>query len=204
METDHIKLLNKVCRDVMNEFSPDSEEETRRQGLFHELQSFIRGQFSGAQLTLYGSSCNGFCRVQSDLDICLTIESNKDGKDHQGVYIIQQIARKLRKRKGLRQILLLTKAKVPIAKFYHEPTGLECDISLNNTLAQHNTRLLKAYSKIDERVRILGYTFKHFAKICDIGDASRGSLSSYAYILLTIYYLQQCSPPIIPVLQECH
>ena len=32
---------------------------------------------------------------------------------------------------------------------------------------------------------------KEFAKICDIGDASRGSLSSYAYILMLIYYLQQ-------------
>ena len=29
-----------------------------------------------------------------------------------------------------------------------------------------------------------------FLKVCDIGDASRGSLSSYAYILMMIFYLQ--------------
>ena len=46
---------------------------------------------------------------------------------------------------------------------------------------------------IDSRVKILGYVVKEFAKICDIGDASRGSLSSYAYILMLIYYLQQVS-----------
>jgi len=34
---------------------------------------------------------------------------------------------------------------------------------------------------------------KFFAKVCDIGDASRGSLSSYAYVLMLIYYLQQCN-----------
>ena len=37
---------------------------------------------------------------------------------------------------------------------------------------------------------------------CDIGDASRGSLSSYAYILMVLYFLQQRQPPVIPVLQE--
>ncbi len=42
---------------------------------------------------------------------------------------------------------------------------------------------------------------KFFAKVCDIGDASRGSLSSYAYILMLLHYLQQCNPPVIPVLQ---
>jgi hypothetical protein len=52
--------------------------------------------------------------------------------------------------------------------------------------------------------QILGFTLKRFAKLCDICDASRGSLSSYAYILMAIYFLQQCNPPVIPVLQEVH
>ena len=43
---------------------------------------------------------------------------------------------------------------------------------------------------------------KLMAKICDICDASRGSLSSYAYTLLLIYYLQRCKPAVLPVLQE--
>ena len=45
---------------------------------------------------------------------------------------------------------------------------------------------------------------KEFAKKCDIGDASRGSLSSYAYILMLIFYLQQVKPPVVPVLQELY
>jgi DNA polymerase sigma len=43
---------------------------------------------------------------------------------------------------------------------------------------------------------------KRFAKVCEMCDASRGSLSSYAYIIMMIYFLQQCSPPVLPVLQE--
>ena len=33
-------------------------------------------------------------------------------------------------------------------------------------------------------------------------DAATGSLSSYAYILMLIHYLQQVKPPVLPVLQK--
>jgi len=104
----------------------------------------------------------------------------------------------------------------------------KCDISLYNILALYNTHLLRVYSQIDSRVQVLGMTVKRFAKVytlfrflliflslnfgffypfvpfkvCNISDASKGSLSSYAYILMTLHYLQQCNPPVIPVLQE--
>ena len=39
-------------------------------------------------------------------------------------------------------------------------------------------------------------------KKCGVGDASRGSLSSYAYVLLLIHYLQQID--VLPVLQELY
>uniref|UniRef100_A0A3B3VAE7 CCHC-type domain-containing protein n=1 Tax=Poecilia latipinna TaxID=48699 RepID=A0A3B3VAE7_9TELE len=70
-----------------------------------------------------------------------------------------------KKHPGLRNILPITTAKVPIVKFYHLRTGLEGDISLYNTLALHNTRLLASYAAIDRRVKILCYIMKVFAKI---------------------------------------
>uniref|UniRef100_A0A3B3C8V2 CCHC-type domain-containing protein n=1 Tax=Oryzias melastigma TaxID=30732 RepID=A0A3B3C8V2_ORYME len=66
---------------------------------------------------------------------------------------------------GLRNILPITTAKVPIVKFYHISTSLEGDISLYNTLALHNTHLLASYAAIDRRVKILCYVMKVFAKI---------------------------------------
>lgn len=77
-----------------------------------------------------------------------------------------------------------TSAKVPIVKFRHKKTNVEGDISLYNTLALQNTELIRAYATIDERTKTLGHVVKHFAKICNIGDASCGSLSSYAYIVM--------------------
>ena len=126
---------------------------------------------------------------------------------------------------GVRNVQAITSAKVPIIKFTslgQYKTRIEGDISLYNILAQENTQMLRFYSNIDQRVRvsqfwrlyptrvhsafidfpqILGYLVKHFAKHCDMGDASRGSLSSYAYILMLIHFLQQRPVPVIPVLQ---
>ena len=92
-------------------------------------------------------------------------------------------------------------AKVPIVKFRHKKTSIEGDISLYNTLALQNTHLLRSYAEIDERTIILGHMVKHFAKMCRIGDASCGSLSSYAYIIMMLHYLMNTSPPLLPCLQ---
>ena len=82
-------------------------------------------------------------------------------------------------------------AKVPIVKFRHRKTMIEGDISLYNTLALQNTDLLRTYAEIDSRTKVLGHTVKYFAKICRIGDASCGSLSSYAYIVMMwVFYLE--------------
>ncbi|XP_077548761.1 terminal uridylyltransferase 4-like [Haemaphysalis longicornis] len=198
------RILNDVCQDVMNACALQPQEEADRQDLLQKLQSLIRESHKDAKLTLYGSSCNGFGLTRCDLDICLTFNSSKDGKDISHVRMIKYLARKFHRHPELDEVIAITNAKVPIVKFFHVPSGLEVDISLYNRLAQQNTRLLKTYSSIDNRVRELGYTIKRFAKTCDICDASRGSLSSYAYILMTLYYLQQRKPPVIPVLQELY
>ena len=75
-------------------------------------------------------------------------------------------------------------------------------LSIDNTLAIHNSELLSLYTKFDERVAPLGFAIKCWAKLYGINDASLGSISSYAYIVMLIYYLQRCSPPVLPFLQE--
>lgn len=90
-------------------------------------------------------------------------------------------------------------------KFFHTKLSIVTVMlytGLYNTLALRNTELLHLYSSLDKRVLALGFITKVFAKACDIGDASKGSLSSYAYILMLIHYLQHTNPPVLPVLQE--
>ncbi|XP_044942022.1 terminal uridylyltransferase 7 isoform X3 [Mustela putorius furo] len=195
-------ILDQVCIQCYKDFSPTILEDQAREHIRQNLESFIRQEFPGTKLSLFGSSKNGFGFKQSDLDVCMTINGLETAEGLDCVRTIEELARVLKKHSGLRNILPITTAKVPIVKFFHLRSGLEVDISLYNTLALHNTRLLSAYSAIDPRVKYLCYTMKVFTKMCDIGDASRGSLSSYAYTLMVLYFLQQRNPPVIPVLQE--
>uniref|UniRef100_A0A667YU41 RNA uridylyltransferase n=1 Tax=Myripristis murdjan TaxID=586833 RepID=A0A667YU41_9TELE len=196
-------ILDGLCRLCYHELSPSAVEQQKREQILASLERFIRKEYNDkAQLCLFGSSKNGFGFRDSDLDICMTLEGHDTAEKLNCKEIIEGLAKVLKKHTGLRNILPITTAKVPIVKFEHRQSGLEGDISLYNTLAQHNTRMLATYAAIDSRVQYLGYTMKVFAKRCDIGDASRGSLSSYAYILMVLYFLQQRQPPVIPVLQE--
>ncbi|KAG7489835.1 hypothetical protein JOB18_021544 [Solea senegalensis] len=199
-----LNILNKVCEQCYSDFAPDELEVGVREHILQDLENFVRRQFAGARLQLFGSSKNGFGFRQSDLDICMVLEGQETMDDIDCITIIESLARLLKKHSGLKNILPITTAKVPIVKFYHVRTGLEGDVSLYNTLALHNTHLLASYAAIDRRVKILCYVMKVFAKVCDIGDASRGSLSSYAYTLMVLFFLQQRNPPVIPVLQEIY
>ncbi|CAN9500836.1 unnamed protein product [Ophioblennius macclurei] len=197
------RILDAVCTTCYLELCLTPVEQQRREQILSGLERFIRKEFNDkARLCLFGSSKNGFGFRDSDLDICMTLEGHHNAEKLNCKEIIEGLAKVLKKHAGLRNILPITTAKVPIVKFEHRQSGLEGDVSLYNTLAQHNTRMLATYAALDPRVQLLGYTMKVFAKRCDIGDASRGSLSSYAYILMVLYFLQQRSPPVIPVLQE--
>ncbi|ETE73336.1 Terminal uridylyltransferase 4, partial [Ophiophagus hannah] len=177
------EILDLVCKRCFDELSPPFSEQQNREQILASLERFIRKEYNEkARLCLFGSSKNGFGFRDSDLDICMTLEGYENAEKLNCKEIIESLAKVLKKHPGLRNILPITTAKVPIA--------------------QHNTRMLATYAAIDPRVQYLGYTMKVFAKRCDIGDASRGSLSSYAYILMVLYFLQQREPPVIPVLQE--
>lgn len=50
--------------------------------------------------------------------------------------------------------------------------------------------------------KVLGVFLKTLAKIAGINETRRGYLSSYAFIIMLIHYLQRTTPPVLPVLQE--
>ena len=71
-----------------------------------------------------------------------------------------------------------------------------------NMLAIANSRLLRDYMSIDIRAKALCFAIKYWAKRRSVNDPYHGSLSSYAWVLLIIHYLQTCEPPVLPCLQS--
>ncbi|KAK3814995.1 MAG: hypothetical protein J3Q66DRAFT_284401, partial [Benniella sp.] len=93
-------------------------------------------------------------------------------------------------------------AKVPIVRFVDPSTRIACDMNIQHTLGIYNSMLIKSYLEIDERVGEFLALLKHFAKNHKIHDASVGYLSSYAYNLMGIVFLQQQNEAILPRLQS--
>jgi DNA polymerase sigma len=100
------------------------------------------------------------------------------------------------------EVFPLLNARIPIVKFTDPVSEISCDICVNNLLAVHNTQLLKTYSLHDERCRQLIYIVKDWSKVRNLNEPYQGTLSSYAFVLLVIHYLQNLKEPVSPNLQD--
>jgi len=103
--------------------------------------------------------------------------------------VVKQMAGLLR-RSRMSKVFAIPKARVPIVKFIEPETSIECDICVNNLLAVENTSLLRLYSEIDPRLKELVILIKHWSKCRGVNGAFKGTLSSYAYVIMVIHLLQ--------------
>lgn len=69
------------------------------------------------------------------------------------------------------KVVCVASAKVPIVKVWDPELELACDMNVNNTLALENTRMIKTYVQIDERVRPLTMIIKYWTKQRILNDA---------------------------------
>jgi DNA polymerase sigma len=173
---------------------PTSKQLKAREGLFQHLKRTLERRFKNSELQQFGSSQSGLTLQAGDLDLCLQFKGKPPAKALRDV-------NRLLKQHDMEDIVMLPRAKVPIIKFKDERTKIPVDICINNTLALHNTELLKRYSACDDRVRSIILAVKHWALRRDVCDAASGTFSSYAWTLLAVQALQQTNPPVAPVLQ---
>lgn len=89
-----------------------------------------------------------------------------------------------------------------VASSNAEPLAVtEIDVSIEHWLVVRNTALLKTYAAVDERAKLLMMMVKIWSKRVGIADATNGTLSSYGWFLLVVFFLQQIQPPVLPNLQ---
>ncbi|KAF4386803.1 hypothetical protein F8388_006758 [Cannabis sativa] len=191
-----IDRLNGHFLAIFESLIPAEEEKAKQKQLLALLEKLIIKEWPKARLYLYGSCANSFGVSKSDVDLCLAIEEPDINKAE----VILKLADILQS-DNLQNVQALTRARVPIVKLKDPATGISCDICINNVLAVVNTRLLGDYARIDVRLRQLAYIVKHWAKSRGVNETYHGTLSSYAYVLMCIHFLQQRRPAILPCLQ---
>ncbi|CAF3671145.1 unnamed protein product [Rotaria socialis] len=192
--------LSLLCQQISEQGKLTRESIKTHENIINYLEIEFRKMYPSCRMQGYGSFYNGFDFHQSDLDVCVLLELNKHETN---IQVLKNLAQSVKlNKKMFKNVVPILTARIPIIKAKYSQSGTEIDISLNNILPLENTRLLKTYSNIDPRVRELGVMVKYFAKKFNIGDASHGTLSSYAYTIMVIHFLQQIQPPVVPVLQQ--
>ncbi|KAF8019756.1 hypothetical protein BT93_G0445 [Corymbia citriodora subsp. variegata] len=191
-----IDRLNAPFLAIYESLIPPEEEKAKQKQLLTLLEKLVSKEWPEARLYLYGSCASSFGVCKSDIDVCLAMDADIDKSK-----VILKLADILESDK-LQDVQALTRARVPIVKLMDPATGISCDICINNVLAVVNTKLLRDYAQIDVRLRQLAFIVKHWAKSRGVNETYQGTLSSYAYVLMCIHFLQQRRPAILPCLQE--
>ncbi|KAK9759678.1 hypothetical protein K7432_017062, partial [Basidiobolus ranarum] len=193
----NVEQLNLHTNILLKSIISSEKARERRLQFLNKIQHLINTHFPDKQITahLFGSSITGLDFGGSDCDVALETEWNDNEVN------VNALARILRFA-GMRYVTPIAGARVPIVKFYDPEYCISCDINVNNILGLHNSQMITAYLSIDDRVKKLIMLIKYWAKRRGINSASGGTYSSYCYVLMAIFFLQNLDEPILPSLQQ--
>jgi DNA polymerase sigma len=83
----------------------------------------------------------------------------------------------------MEKVVCRASAKVPIVKCWDPELSLAADLNVNNPLALENTRMIKTYVQLDDRVRPLAKIIKYWTKRRILNDAGKHIAKHTLYIL---------------------
>ncbi|XP_051157141.1 uncharacterized protein LOC127279067 [Leptopilina boulardi] len=99
--------------------------------------------------------------------------------------------------------------KLKIITFLDNKTNITCELHFSNAMSVYSSLLIKHYLSFDTRIKPLMMIIKYWAKQCGIsGRFTSQKITSYALVMLVIFYLQQPNvnlvPPIITLKEICN
>ncbi|CAD8200467.1 unnamed protein product [Paramecium pentaurelia] len=100
------------------------------------------------KIIVFGSILNGFETKQSDIDFTITTNSYIPE-----VKALQYWTQQLEKQTRFKVEKSILNSRVPVIKLLDQQNLIYIDLCYNNLLGAINTRLLKAYSQLDEKVK---------------------------------------------------
>ncbi|VDN97024.1 unnamed protein product [Rodentolepis nana] len=195
----HLHELSMCFSQLAQYHKLSAEMAARHRYVVDCLTAHFRQLYPDVSLVLFGSCANGFETKTSDMDICVVFPDNSINTLiwYVGSFNERERCNSLR----ISNIRPVFHAKVPIIKFLVDRT-IEVDLSFSNFLAIYNTRMLRVYNEYEPRLRVLNTVLKVVLKTCGIPKSCDGGISSYAYAIMLIHYLQRIG--YLPYLQEAY
>lgn len=175
---------------TVNFMAPIPEERHVHVACIQHLQELARQVGPGWEVKAFGSAANGFLSRGADLDVTCY---KGDIQDQDSEMALQELRFRfgplLGQQPQFQVIQEVWSARVPIIKLRYIDM-IDVDLSCHNPQALQNTHLLQAYSTLSPRIRELVLLVKCWAKAENVCGAPLGHLSSYAFAIMVIYFLQ--------------
>lgn len=207
----HTTELTNCIVAFLSPILPTEEEYRIKEATRRQLERLANRVSPGAKLLAFGSMANGFALRNSDMDLCCLMGKGEDGKpttQHTASELVEILGQLIREETDF-TVMPLPKARIPIIKINRSPTAdlpyeIACDIGFENRLALENTRLLLSYAMVDPpRLRTLVLFLKVWAKRRKLNSPYTGTLSSYGYTLMVLFFLAHVKKPaVLPNLQR--
>nr|CAD7440254.1 unnamed protein product [Timema bartmani] len=180
---DKLSISSKICKD---------------------LDTIFRHDYAHCKTRVFGSLVTGLAFKGSDIDVLLDANyyinrgQSTVSLEHSVMEEMVKTARKhLQGHPYLfRCVLAIPKAKVPLVKFFHRLTEMNCDLSFRNALGVQNSILIRFYLSLDPRIKPLLFILKYWSQKNDLSGS--GKLTNYALAMMILFYLQQLDDPIVP------
>lgn len=189
--------ISNVLQDVYNSEKMGSEDLSVRNAFCEKISAIVAEKVEGCTLTIYGSTLYCMGIKGSDLNLMLKAKTERDCRIAMH-YLISRL-------QGEFMIEFNENGDGTISKLIlidYSRTNFKCEILPNSIASIHLTKLISKYIEIDPRATKLMCLFRYWGKVCGIDQPTRGTFPGFAFYLMVIYYLQQCEPPVLPVLQE--
>ena len=178
------------------------------QKIVQNLQNNINKINSNYKAKLYGSRATNLCLMWSDIDIVINYENPKKIENASETWeedpseeerIDDNFLDKLNKELNndisfVENIKYLNKAKVPIIKIKttkeYNHTMVDITLKTKDHFGLKCVKLIKNYLEKYEALEALIFPLKTILKVGELNDPYNGGLSSYALILMIVYFLE--------------
>ncbi|KAL4108988.1 hypothetical protein PRIC1_000695 [Phytophthora ramorum] len=174
---------------LLEQLEPSAAELGAKRAVRRRVQQLLRQQWPTCRVLPFGSSESGLGFGGCDVDLGIYFENAQGQFSPQER--VELLATACERLSGAFQVeQFVRNARVPVIKLWDPKRQVACDVCVGGVNALLNTALLKYYGQVDPRVRPLVFAVKYWAKQRGINDSVNGTLSSYGYTLLLIFYLQ--------------
>ncbi|EGZ23631.1 hypothetical protein PHYSODRAFT_556286 [Phytophthora sojae] len=191
--TNSVRKLTIDSIALLEQLEPNAAELAAKRAVRRRVQQLLKQQWPTCRVLPFGSSESGLGFGGCDVDLGIYFEDVD--VDAQGQFSPQErvelLATACERLAGAFQVQeFVRNARVPVIKLWDSKRQVACDVCVGGVNALLNTALLKYYGQVDPRVRPLVFAVKYWTKQRGINDSVNGTLSSYGYTLLLVFYLQ--------------